>query len=185
MVKWTAGKKGLPVPCSSIKSSGGASESSLSNSSCWRRRFLALEPRFEGSCNIHEQKIKKRVFLRLLRALFNTAPSDSTVSEEAGIEHRTVATTALAVRRSNHSARPHPKNNVSFSINYHFGCESGPGLSMHGLTSPTLQPPPPPRPTVWQRFGLASRPPPPGTGVSVRYHLVRIRFKVLFSSSIK
>jgi hypothetical protein len=29
-------------------------------------------------------------------------PSDSTVSEEAGIEPRTVATTALAVRRSTH-----------------------------------------------------------------------------------
>ncbi len=36
-------------------------------------------------------------------------PSDSTVSEDAGIEPRTVATTALAVRRSNHSVRPHPR----------------------------------------------------------------------------
>jgi hypothetical protein len=38
-------------------------------------------------------------------------PSDSTVSEDAGIEPRTVATMAtmaLAVRRSNHSARSHP-----------------------------------------------------------------------------
>jgi hypothetical protein len=34
--------------------------------------------------------------------------SDSTVSEDAGIVPRTVATTALAVRRSNHSARSHP-----------------------------------------------------------------------------
>jgi hypothetical protein len=34
-------------------------------------------------------------------------PSDSTVSEDARIEPRTVATTALAVRRSNHSARSH------------------------------------------------------------------------------
>jgi hypothetical protein len=33
--------------------------------------------------------------------------SDSTVSKDAGIEPRTVATTALAVRRSNHSARFH------------------------------------------------------------------------------
>ncbi len=32
-------------------------------------------------------------------------PSDSTVSEDAGIEPRTVATSALAVRSSNHSAR--------------------------------------------------------------------------------
>jgi hypothetical protein len=35
-------------------------------------------------------------------------PSDSTVWKDAGIEPRTVATTALAVRRSNHSARSHP-----------------------------------------------------------------------------
>ncbi len=43
--------------------------------------------------------------------IFNTAssahlpPLDSTVSEDAGIEPRTDATTALAVRRSNNSAR--------------------------------------------------------------------------------
>jgi hypothetical protein len=36
-------------------------------------------------------------------------PSDSTVWEDAGIEPRTVATTALAVRGSNHSARSHPQ----------------------------------------------------------------------------
>jgi hypothetical protein len=35
-------------------------------------------------------------------------PSDSIVSEDAGTESRTVATTALAVRRSIHSARSHP-----------------------------------------------------------------------------
>jgi hypothetical protein len=35
-------------------------------------------------------------------------PSDSTVSEDAGIEPRTVATTALTVRRSKHLARSHP-----------------------------------------------------------------------------
>ncbi len=39
---------------------------------------------------------------------FICRPSDSTVSEDAGIEPRTVATTALAVRRDNHSARSHP-----------------------------------------------------------------------------
>ncbi len=37
-------------------------------------------------------------------------PSDSTVSEDAGIEPRTVATMALAVRRSHHSARSHPQS---------------------------------------------------------------------------
>jgi hypothetical protein len=39
---------------------------------------------------------------------FICRPSDSDVSEDAGIESRTVATMALAVRRSNHSARSHP-----------------------------------------------------------------------------
>jgi hypothetical protein len=40
---------------------------------------------------------------------FICRPSDSTVgSEDAGIGPRTVATTALAVRRSKHSARSHP-----------------------------------------------------------------------------
>ncbi len=34
-------------------------------------------------------------------------PSDSTVSENAGIEPRTVASLALKTRRSNHSARSH------------------------------------------------------------------------------
>jgi hypothetical protein len=39
---------------------------------------------------------------------FICRPSDSTVSEDAGIEPRTVATTALTVKCSNHSARSHP-----------------------------------------------------------------------------
>jgi hypothetical protein len=40
---------------------------------------------------------------------FICRPSDSTVSEDAGIEPRTVATSALDVRRSHpHSARSHP-----------------------------------------------------------------------------
>ncbi len=45
--------------------------------------------------------------------LFNCAsrPSDSTVSEDAGIEPRAVATLALAVRHSNHSPRSHPQLN--------------------------------------------------------------------------
>ncbi len=44
---------------------------------------------------------------------FNTAlsaaPSDSTVSEDAGIEPRTGLTSALAVRRSYQWARSHPQ----------------------------------------------------------------------------
>ncbi len=39
---------------------------------------------------------------------FICRPSDSTVSKDTGIEPRTIATTALAVRRSNSSARSHP-----------------------------------------------------------------------------
>ncbi len=40
-----------------------------------------------------------------IQHFFICRPSDFTVSEDAGIVPRTVATTALAVRRSNHSAR--------------------------------------------------------------------------------
>jgi hypothetical protein len=36
-------------------------------------------------------------------------PSDSTESEDAGIEPRTVAIIALAVRRSNHLAKSYPQ----------------------------------------------------------------------------
>ncbi len=39
-------------------------------------------------------------------------PKNSTVSEDAGIEPKTVATTALAVRRSNHLARSHPQDGL-------------------------------------------------------------------------
>jgi hypothetical protein len=35
-------------------------------------------------------------------------PSDSTVSEDSGIEPRTVATTAMTARRYNNSAKSHP-----------------------------------------------------------------------------
>jgi hypothetical protein len=57
---------------------------------------------------------KKGEFLKVfLSTLFSTASSaarfsDSTVSEDAGIEPRPVATTESAVRRCNHSARSHP-----------------------------------------------------------------------------
>jgi hypothetical protein len=49
--------------------------------------------------------------LRTVRysTLLHLPPSDSTVSEDAGIELRTVATTALAVKSSNHFARSHPQ----------------------------------------------------------------------------
>ncbi len=47
-------------------------------------------------------------FIYDIQRCFICRPSDSTVSEDAVIEPRTVATTASAVRRSNHSARSHP-----------------------------------------------------------------------------
>jgi hypothetical protein len=40
---------------------------------------------------------------------FICRPSDSIVSEDVGIEPRTVATLALAITCSNHSARSHPQ----------------------------------------------------------------------------
>ncbi len=45
-----------------------------------------------------------------IQHFFICRPSDFTVSEDAEIELRTVATTALAVIRSNHSAWSHPFN---------------------------------------------------------------------------
>jgi hypothetical protein len=47
-------------------------------------------------------------FFFLFMYLIQHCPSDSTVSEDAGIEPRTVATLALTARRSNFSARSHP-----------------------------------------------------------------------------
>jgi hypothetical protein len=44
---------------------------------------------------------------------FICRPSDSTVSEDAGIEPNTVATSALAVRRSSYSGTSHPHSATS------------------------------------------------------------------------
>ncbi len=45
-------------------------------------------------------------------------PPDSTVSEDAGNESKTVATSALAVRRSNYSARSRPLTKI---VQIYFG----------------------------------------------------------------
>ncbi len=47
------------------------------------------------------------VFMYFIQHCYICRPSDSTVSEDAGIEPRTVVTLALAVRHSNPSARSH------------------------------------------------------------------------------
>ncbi len=70
--------------------------------------------------------------------LFSTpssaAPSDSSVSEDAGIEPRTVATLALAVRHSNHSARSHP-HRLDLILSY-----LSPLFLFHPLPLPSLFP---------------------------------------------
>jgi hypothetical protein len=63
----------------------------------------------------HERRIFNRelfswFYVRyLIQHCFICCRSDSTVSEDALIELRTLATLALAVRRSNHSASSHPQ----------------------------------------------------------------------------
>ena len=48
-------------------------------------------------------------FMYDIQHCFICRPTDSTVSEDAEIEPRTVVTSALAVRRSSHSATSHPQ----------------------------------------------------------------------------
>ncbi len=49
------------------------------------------------------------LFMYVIQNCFICRPSDSTVSENAGIAPRTVATLALTARRSHPSARSHPQ----------------------------------------------------------------------------
>ncbi len=51
-------------------------------------------------------------FMCFIQHCFICRPSDSAVSEDAGIEPRTVLTMPLAVRRSNHSTWSHPLLNT-------------------------------------------------------------------------
>jgi hypothetical protein len=56
--------------------------------------------------------------------VFNTASSAAPQipdSEDAGIEPMTVATSAMAVRRSNHSARSHPF--LEIYVHFHKTCQ--------------------------------------------------------------
>jgi hypothetical protein len=65
------------------------------------------------------------LFIYDIQHCFICHPSYSTVSEDAGIEPRTVATTVLAVRHSNHSARSHPLDTSGTLIVYVHVCWSG------------------------------------------------------------
>jgi hypothetical protein len=49
------------------------------------------------------------IFMYVIQHCFICRPSDTSVSEDAGIEPRTVPTLALTARRSNHLARSHPQ----------------------------------------------------------------------------
>jgi hypothetical protein len=49
-------------------------------------------------------------FMYVIQHYFICRPSDSTLSEDAGIEPRTFATLALTVRRFNHLPRSHQSN---------------------------------------------------------------------------
>ncbi len=60
------------------------------------------------------------LFMYDIQHCFICRPTDSTVSEDAGVEPGTVATTALAVRRSNHSARSHPHSARSHPLSARF-----------------------------------------------------------------
>jgi hypothetical protein len=77
--------------------------------------------------------------MHCIRHCFICRPSDSTVSEDAGIEPRKVATTALAVRRSNHSAKSHPQILALASMFFVFF-----GEHVAPIPRASASPPPPP-----------------------------------------
>jgi hypothetical protein len=79
---------------------------------------------------------------------FICRPSDSTVSEDAVIEPRTVATLAKTTRRSNHSDRSHQQDKIALRVGYS-GCDcvSGrlsdiinPALWLHFLALANVNP---------------------------------------------
>jgi hypothetical protein len=77
-------------------------------SSCLLRHLLIHTVRRYGTVRIQSQTGWFFSCMYFIQHCLICRPSDSTVSEDAGIEFRTVATMALAVRCSNHSARSHP-----------------------------------------------------------------------------
>jgi hypothetical protein len=117
--------------CRSRRSTCGRRSSRLTTTRC---RTWAPGDAAGGRCSISTSKVKKYsalclvmlisswsfrrtlkgdcfgffTFIYVIQHSFICRPSDSTVSDDAGIEPRTVATLALTVRRSNHLARSHP-----------------------------------------------------------------------------
>jgi hypothetical protein len=81
----------------------------------WIRVIVAKKPQ------IFRETLKQGDFLvfflcmyrYFIQHCFICRPFESTVSEDAGIEPRTVATSALAVTRSSHSAACHPLGYIS------------------------------------------------------------------------
>ncbi len=71
--------------------------------------------RISETCPVAEFQ-QEFFFMYFIQHCVVCRPSDSTVSEDAGIEPRTVATSALAVRRFNHSARSHPHGIFGHSV---------------------------------------------------------------------
>jgi len=73
-----------------------------------RHLLLTLKP------NSHGTTLKGFLFyfffMYVIQHFFIFRPSDSTVSEDAGILPRTDATLTLTARRSHHTARSHPRN---------------------------------------------------------------------------
>jgi hypothetical protein len=73
------------------------------------KKFNRISHRSTFSFSIYSQI--DLVSICYTRHCFFCRPSDFFVPEDAGIKPRTVATFLLAVRRSNHSATPHPPLN--------------------------------------------------------------------------
>ncbi len=57
-------------------------------------------------------------FIYVIQNCFICRPSDYTLSEDAVIQHRTDATSASTVGRSNHSDRSHPRHSARFHPEY-------------------------------------------------------------------
>ncbi len=68
----------------------------------------SLKSRLNFSADFYIYGMYLQVWIFFIQHCFICRPSDSIVSEDAGIEPWTVATLVLAVRRPNHSARSHP-----------------------------------------------------------------------------